>query len=157
MSLNHLASKNLHGNFASLKVNDVTIGGSGKQHIHFSANLNSNGVNFLNAFSKGSGGSVANVLHQYPPLANIKITGLFANRKNPNPNVMIILQKANLVLNENTFADLYTLVLVPGTVIDSRNNLNIPVGESDTVLVKIQSDGAGTVDDIQVIVTYERV
>jgi hypothetical protein len=58
MSLNHLASKNLHGNFASLKVNDVTIGGSGKQHIHFSANLNSNGVNFLNAFSKGSGGSV---------------------------------------------------------------------------------------------------
>jgi hypothetical protein len=54
MSLNHLASKNLHGNFASLKVNDVTIGGSGKQHIHFSANLNSNGVNFLNAFSKGS-------------------------------------------------------------------------------------------------------
>jgi hypothetical protein len=70
---------------------------------------------------------------------------------------MIILQKANLVLNENTFADLYTLVLVPGTVIDSRNNLNIPVGESETVLVKIQSDGAGTVDDIQVIVTYERV
>jgi short subunit fatty acids transporter len=54
--------------------------------------LAAQGVNYLNAFSKGFGGS-AGVLTQFPPLKNIKITGLYAHRKNPNPNIDIILQK----------------------------------------------------------------
>ena len=154
MSLNHISNKYLHGNFASLKVNDVTVGGSGKQSIYFSATLSSQGVNYLNAFSKGAGGS-ADVLTQFPPLKNVKITGLYAHRKNPNPNVDIILQKANL--NLVNYADLHTLTLIPGTIIDQIHTLNIPVASTETILVKTQSSGTGNAEDIQVSVVYEQV
>lgn len=154
MSLNHISNKYLHGNFASLKVNDVTVGGSGKQSIYFSASLSTQGVNYLNAFSKGSGGS-ADVLTQFPPLKNVKITGLYAYRKNPNPNVDIILQKANL--NLVSYVDLHTLTLVPGTIIDQIHTLNIPVASTQTLLIKTQSSGTGNAEDIQVTVVYEQV
>jgi len=156
MSLNHLASKNLHGNFASLKINDVTVGagGGGKQSAYFSATLSTQGVNYLNAFSKGSGGS-ADVLTQFPPLKNVKITSLYVHRKNPNPNVDVILQKANL--NLVNYVDLHTLTLVPGTTIDQIHTLNIPVSSTNTILVKTQTSGTGNAEDVQVIVIYEQV
>jgi hypothetical protein len=156
MSLNHISNKYLHGNFASLKINDVAVGtgGGGKQSAYFSATLSTQGVNYLNAFSKGSGGS-ADVLTQFPPLKNVKITGLYVNRKNPNPNVDVILQKANL--NLVNYVDLHTLTLVPGTTIDQIHTLNIPVASTNTILVKTQSSGTGNAEDVQVIVIYEQV
>jgi hypothetical protein len=156
MSLNHLASKNLHVNFASLKVNDVVVagGGGGKQSAYFSASLSTQGVNYLNSFSKGTGGS-ADVLTQFPPLKNVKITDLYIHRKNPNPNVDIILQKTNL--NLVNYVDLHTHTSVPGTTIQVINNLNISVSSTETILVKTQTSGTGTIGDIQVIVVYEQV
>jgi hypothetical protein len=154
MSLNHISNKYLHGNFASLKVNDVAVGGSGKQSAYFCATLSTQGVNYLNSFSKGTGGS-ADVLTQFPTLKNVKITSLYVHRKNPNPNVDVILQKANL--NLVNYVDLHTLTLVPGTTIDQIHTLNIPVASTETILVKTQTSGTGNIEDIQVIVVYEQV
>ena len=154
MSLNHISNKYLHGNFASLKVNDITVGGSGKQSAYFSATLSTQGGNYLNAFSKGSGGS-AGVLTQFPPLKNVKITGLYVHRKNPNPNVSVILQKANL--NLVNYVDLHTITLVPGTTIDQIHTLDLSVSSTQTILVKTQTSGTGNLEDIQVSVIYEQV
>jgi hypothetical protein len=44
---------------------------------------------------------------------------------------------------------------VPGTIIDQIKTLNIPVSDTQTILVKTQTSGTGHIEDIQVTVVYE--
>lgn len=154
MSLNHISNKYLHGNFASLKINDKLVGGTIKENIYFSGSLSTQGVNYLNAFSKGSGGS-AGVLSKFPTFKNVKITGLFVHKNNPGPIVDVILQKASLV--GTNISDLHTFNLIAGTVADQIHTLDINISSTETILVKTQTSGTGTVGDIQVSVIYQEV
>ena len=155
MSLNHISNKYLHGNFASLKINDKSVGDVVKENLYFTGTLNAQGELYLHAFSNGSGSSTAGILNQYPPLKNIKIKGLYAHRKNPNPTVNVILQKS--ALNLVNFADLHTLTLIPGTTIDQIHTLDISVASTETLLIKTNTTGTGNAEDVQVSVIYEQV
>ena len=154
MSINHIGTAELDGNFKSLKINNSVVSLPVKDNYYFTGSFGAQAVRYLQPWS-GNGTTSGGVLSQLAPLKNIKITSILARKQNASPTTNFTLSVTDL--NLNSPIDLYTISINSGQFYKLENALNLAVNSDRALFVRTQSTGSGNPQDCQLSIVYEQI
>jgi hypothetical protein len=153
MSINHIGTNELDGNFKTLKINNQVVSLPVTEIYPFTGNFGVQGERYLQPYS-GNGTSSNGVPNQISSYKPIKITGMICRKNNPTPTTNFILFKSDI--NLSNFVDLQTVSIPAGAQFGLSPVLNIAISSSELLFCRTTSSGSGNPQEVQVVVQFEQ-
>jgi len=153
MSINHIGTNELDGNFKTLKINNQVVSLPITEIYPFTGNFGVQAERYLQPYS-GNGTSTNGILNQISSYKPIKITGMICRKNNPTPTTDFILFKSDITLQN--FVNLQTVQIPAGSQLGTSPVLNIAISSSELLFCRTTSSGSGNPQEVQVVVQFEQ-
>jgi hypothetical protein len=160
MSINHIGTAELDGNFKTLKINNVPLvvpptPTPTQEFITFAGLVGTQALRYLVPWSASVATPTAYLENQVSPFKPIKIVGMVCRKSNPLPSTSFTVYKSDI--NLANFQDLQTVTISPGNLLTISPVLNIPVSSGECLWVRTSSGVESNPDYTQVTILYEQV